>query len=308
MSGAKKVLVSLLVIIIVGSASYAGYIFLKANNTLEQIYIPIVSGDKGGIETNDEIESVQQPISILLLGIDGEGLEGNRSDAIILMTMNPTTGKTTLLSIPRDTRTQIIGRGTVDKINHAHAFGGPQMTIDTVEDLLDIKIDYFGSVNMKGFKDTVDVFNGVTVSNDFAFSYDGHDFPTGEITLNGDEALAYVRMRKEDPRGDIGRNERQKQVIGSLMTKAATISSITKAEEILNIIGNNVKTNAQLSDLKRLQQYYIQSKEQIEAIELKGKGEVINNIWYFIVNEESRQGVSQKIKVELEPEPGNFVY
>lgn len=296
----KKVLIWGALIIIVGFISYVGFLFLKANNTLEQIYTPIMAEENDNTEIGDKVVSAEQPISILLLGIDSEGgLKGNRSDTIILMTMNPTTHRTTLLSIPRDTRTQIIGKGTVDKINHAHAFGGPQMTIDTVENLLDTKIDYFASINMNGFKDIVDIFNGVTVTNDFAFSYGGYDFPTGEITLNGDEALAYARMRKEDPKGDLGRNERQKQIIGSLMSKAANVSSVTKAEEILDIIGNNVKTNAQISDMKILQQYYIQSKEQTETIELTGQGKIINDIWYFIVDEESRQKVSQRIKEEL---------
>lgn len=303
------IFVALFIIFAAGFLGYSGYIALKANDTLEQIHIPIVSDKISDIKDKEEV-AVERPISILLLGLDGEsGIQGSRSDAIILMTMNPKTNKTTLLSIPRDTRTEIIGKGKLDKINHAHAFGGPQMTIDTVENLLNVDIDYFASVNMKGFKDTIDVFNGVTVINDFEFSYDGHYFPTGEITLNGEEALAFARMRKEDPRGDLGRNERQKQIISSLMSKAASISSVTKAEEILDIIGDNVRTNAQLSDIKILQQIYSKSNGQTEMFELTGQGQKVNGIWYFIVDEEIRQQVSQRIKEELTPAPSDeFTY
>src|SRR5690606_29205840 len=104
-----------------------------------------------------------------------------------------------MVSIPRDTRTEIIGKGFQDKINHAYAFGGPEMAIDTVENFLDIPIDYFVQVNMESFKDIVDAVGGVTVNNSFSFNAGGYTFNEGQISLNGAEALAYSRMRYEDP-------------------------------------------------------------------------------------------------------------
>src|SRR5690625_1971145 len=80
-------------------------------------------------------------INVLLLGIDAEGNQKGRSDALMVMQLNPKTDSITIISIPRDTRTQIVGRGTDDKINHAYAFGGAEMAIATVENFLDIEID-----------------------------------------------------------------------------------------------------------------------------------------------------------------------
>lgn len=73
----------------------------------------------------------------------------------------------------------------MDKINHSYAFGGTQMTVDTVENFLDVPVDYFVKVNMESFRDVVDTLGGITVNSTFAFSYDGYSFGKGEITLNG---------------------------------------------------------------------------------------------------------------------------
>jgi LCP family protein required for cell wall assembly len=115
------------------------------------------------------------------------------------MTVNPEDQSVKMLSLPRDTRTEIVGRGTQDKINDAHAFGGMDMTIATVEQFLDIPIDHYVSINMdmEGFKGLVGAMGGVTVNNDFAFPQSGHSFAQGELFLNGEEALAYARMRKK---------------------------------------------------------------------------------------------------------------
>ena len=305
----KKIIIFSIILCLIGAGGYAGNLYFKTKNTLEDIYVPIVKQSKQilnkvGTETTEAIAEeikMETPISVLLLGIDGAGEEHSRSDSLIVLTMNPNSGKTTMTSIPRDSLTEIVGNGTEDKINHAHAFGGPQMAIDTVEDFLGISIDYFVSVDMKGFKDVVDIFKGVSVMNEFNFSYDGHTFQEGTITLNGEEALAFVRMRKEDPRGDIGRNDRQKQVIESLMQKAASMSSISKVKELLDMISNNVKTNIQISDASMFQQLYAQANGNIETLSLKGSGQTINNVWYFIPDEASKSEVSEKLQTELMP-------
>jgi polyisoprenyl-teichoic acid--peptidoglycan teichoic acid transferase len=297
----KIVILSVIMIILLGSLTYFGRMFYKAKHTLEDIYVPIEKNAGPPLIASKSKEEIKKkrPISLLLLGIDGVGNNGSRSDTLIVMTMNPTKGTITMLSIPRDSRTEIIGKGKKDKINHAYAYGGPQMAVDTVEHFLDIPIDYFVSVNMEGFKEIVDIFGGIEVTNDFPFSYDGHSFGTGNLSLNGEEALAYVRMRKEDPRGDLGRNERQKQIIEGLMQKGASITSVSKAKEILDTIGNNVKTNIQLRDMKTLQQYYSESKDNIQILYLDGRGQMINHVWYYIVNEDSKKRISDELKKQL---------
>src|SRR5699024_1731980 len=93
---------------------------------------------------------------------------------------------------------------------------------------------------------------GVTVHNDMAFSQGGADFPTGDVYLDGQKALKYIRMRKDDPRGDIGRNERQREVIKAAMSEAASFSSISKVDDILDILEENATTNLNMKRLKSL--------------------------------------------------------
>ena len=116
---------------------------------------------------------------MLLLGVDARPGDIGRSDTMIVMTVNPDLNSTKMVSIPRDTRTLIVGKGFEDKINHAYAFGGAKMSIETVEEFLDIPIDYYVKVNMDGFEDIVNAVGGVTVDNRITFSREGHDFPRG---------------------------------------------------------------------------------------------------------------------------------
>ncbi|MCS0543754.1 LCP family protein, partial [Aeromonas veronii] len=167
---------------------------------------------------------------------DTEGGLG-RSDVLMLVTVNPKTKDISLISIPRDSRTYIPELGRKDKINHSFSNGGVTSTIETVTEMLDIPIDYYVQVNMESFKDIVDAVGGITVNNDLDFSYDGYTFNKGQLSLNGSEALAYSRMRKEDPRGDFGRQERQRQVIMGVIDKGASFSTLTNFGDIMGAIG-----------------------------------------------------------------------
>lgn len=166
----------------------------------------------------------------MLIGVDERKNDRGRADSLIVMTVNPKKQSIEMVSIPRDTRTLIVGKGKEDKINHSYAFGG---VMATVEQFLDIPIGYYIKANMESFKDMVDAVGGVIVNNAFAFEYEGESFPKGEITLNGEKALKYTRMRYDDPRGDFGRQDRQKQVIEAIIKKGASFSSLVNYNDIL---------------------------------------------------------------------------
>ncbi|MFK4461539.1 LCP family protein required for cell wall assembly [Bacillus safensis] len=188
----------------------------------------------------------------------------------------------------------------MDKINHSYAFGGTQMAADTVEELLDVPVDYFVKVNMESFKDIVDTLGGITVNSTFAFSYDGHSFGTGEINLNGDQALAYTRMRKQDPKGDFGRQQRQRQVIEGIIAKGANISSITKFGDMFKVVENNMKTNMSFDDMWMMMNDYRDARQHVEQHELKGSGTRINNIYYYQLDDSSLANVKKELKESLE--------
>ncbi|MDR7073188.1 LCP family protein required for cell wall assembly [Fictibacillus barbaricus] len=295
-----KILGSIIGILLLAGAGYAYYVYSSVKDTVGKMHDD--SEWSGSDKRDDELNlSNQDPISILILGVDERKGDRGRSDTTIVVTVNPKTNSMYMTSIPRDTRTEIIGKGTQDKINHAYAFGGTKMAIETVENFLDIPIDYFMKVNMESFKGIVNALGGVTVNNEkFGFSYEGHNFPKGSLNLSGEEALAYSRMRKQDPRGDFGRNERQRQVINSIIDEGAQLSSITKLGEILGVMGDNITTNMSFDEMKEIQSNYKGARKNVQSLEIKGRGGKINGIYYFNVSDEEKKRISSLLKEQLE--------
>nr|WP_304216765.1 LytR family transcriptional regulator [Fredinandcohnia onubensis] len=302
MSKTKKWIISLVSIIgilVIGVGGYAFYLYNSVENTVASMHNPI---DREKSEKRTEIVEFKErdPISILLMGVDQRKGDRGRSDSLIVLTVNPNEKSTQMVSIPRDTRTEIVGKGFDDKINHAYAFGGPEMAINTVENFLDLPIDYYIQVNMESFKDIVNTLGGVTVNNSLAFSYGGYSFDEGSITLNGDKALAFSRMRYEDPRGDFGRQERQRQIIQAVIQKGASLSSLPKAGNILDIFGKNIQTNLTFDQMLDIQKNYKAATTKLEQTQIAGSGTRIDGIYYYIVPEEERTALSAKLKQHLE--------
>ncbi|WHY76926.1 LCP family protein [Neobacillus sp. WH10] len=246
----------------------------------------------------------KDPISILMVGVDEREGDGGRTDSMLVLTVNPEKKTTKILSIPRDTRTKLISstkpnKNRTDKINHAYAYGGIEMSIETVEHFLNIPIDYYVQVNMEGFKDIVDAVGGIDVDNQFAFELDGVYLKKGPQHLNGEEALQYARMRKDDPRGDLGRQERQREVISKIINKGKSLSTLTNYDKILGALENNIKTNLTLDDMIGIQSTYKPAAETIDKIEIEGEGKMINNGWYFLVSDETRQQLSDQLRDQL---------
>lgn len=244
----------------------------------------------------------QEPFSVLLLGVDTGGLgrtEQGRSDTIIVATVNPTTEQTTLVSLPRDTYAEIVGQGSLDKINHAYAFGGTAMTIATVEKLLDIPINYYMTINMEGIESLVDAVGGIEVSNPFAFTYEDAHFPIGLQHLNGSNALKYVRMRYDDPEGDYGRQARQRQVIAGIMKQAISIKGLTGYQEILASVGDNVKTDIRFKDAELLTKNYRRAFNKVEAEQAKGEGFMQDDISYQQIPQEELVRIQGLLKEQL---------
>ncbi|MGE7763727.1 LCP family protein [Peribacillus sp. NPDC096540] len=241
----------------------------------------------------------QDPFSLLILGVDERKNDKGRSDTMIVMTINPKQESIELLSLPRDTRTEIIGKGTNDKMNHAYAYGGVNMSINTVEAYLDIPIDYYVKMNMEGFQDIVNAVGGVTVDNDMDLAYKGYSFKKGTIDLDGKEALIYSRIRKEDPRGDYGRQMRQRQVIQAVMKKGASLSTLTNYDDIFEALGKNVETNLTFNEMLSIQKNYKSSLKKIDQYTLEGENQKIDGIWYNIVSEETKLEAQNRIKTHL---------
>ena len=258
---------------------------------------------------DEKVEVVEQdPFSMLIVGIDEREGDSGRTDSMIVMTINPENKSSKIISIPRDTRAELTdpndsSNNTVNKINHAYAYGGIEMTIKSIEDFLNIPIDYYAEINMQGFKDIVDALGGIEVHNKIAFELDGVTLKKGKQSLNGEEALQYARMRKQDPLGDFGRQARQQEVISKIIDKGLSLSSLTKYGDILDALQNNIKTNLTMSDILDIQAHYKPAAETIEKVEVEGEGETFkNDVWYYIVDDETRQAISDELREHLDLE------
>ena len=274
-------------------------VYQDMKDTAEKLYVPIENVQSSKRETTVDMKS-EIPFSALILGVDEREGDVGRSDTLIVLTVNPTTQTTKMISIPRDTYTEIVGTNKMDKINHAYAFGGIGMSMQTVEKFLDIPIDYVGVVNMESFQEIIDIFGGITVTNELDFDYDGQHFAKGEINLDGETALKFVRMRYEDPMGDFGRQNRQKQVVQGVIQEAVSFNTALNYKNILRILESNVQMNAKFEDLIDIQKNYASSFKNIEQLYFTtGTSEIINSIYYYVPDKMELENIQIILKKHL---------
>ncbi|MGA5675513.1 LytR family transcriptional regulator [Bacillus bombysepticus] len=287
-------------VLIVAGGAYAYSVYSNVSNTLDAVHKPL---ERDKSEKRDQKVDVadKKPISILLMGTDQRESETSRSDSLMLFTLNPQKKSMKITSIPRDTYTEIIGKGKKDKINHAYAFGGIDMAVKTMENFLNVPVDHYIEVNMAGFKDIVDAVGGVDVNNDLDFTSRDTHFAKGEIHLDGEKALKYTRMRYEDPRGDFGRQMRQRQVIQAVIKKGASVSSLASYGDVLKAIEKNVKTSLTQDQMFDIQKNYKDCMQNSEEIQIPGDGhKAADGIWYYYVPDAAKQDLTNKLEAHLE--------
>lgn len=151
---------------------------------------------------------------------------GKRTDTIMMLYVPPS-GRPALISVPRDSYVRVPGHGR-NKINASYAIGGPTLLVQTIEQNTGLRVDGYIEVGFGGFVQIIDAVGGIDMCLDSAIKdKDSHlDLPAGCQTMNGVTALGYVRMRKADPRGDLGRVERQRAMIAAVAKKAASPWSV----------------------------------------------------------------------------------
>ncbi|MBA9025550.1 polyisoprenyl-teichoic acid--peptidoglycan teichoic acid transferase TagU [Peribacillus huizhouensis] len=295
----KIISITLLIFLAAGGA-YAYSVYHSLTKAVNTMHTPIEDRPISEKRQKEIAYAQKEPFSVLILGVDERDGDSGRSDTMIVLTVNPDTNSVKMLSIPRDTRTDIIGKNKVDKINHAYAFGGVKMSMDTVENFLDIPLDYYVKINMEGFQDIVDSVGGVEVNNDLDFSYGGDHFPIGKIKLDGAEALNFSRMRYEDPRGDFGRQYRQREIIQGVINKGASFATLTNYSTIFDALSKNIETNLTFSQMNDIQKHYRTAAKKVEQMEMKSTGKRIDGIYYGIVSNEEKQRIHDELKAHLE--------
>lgn len=280
-----------------------------------------------GRNIDDKVIEATKPLTILLMGVDmdqatrGGEWEGGRSDSMILVTVNPKTKTTTMMSLTRDIMVEIANAdgtsyGSAEKLNHSYAYGQAPMAIATIEKMMDTHIDRYMEINMDGLRSLVDAVGGITVNNTLGFTISISDtepaytatVDPGKQHINGEQALVYSRMRYQDPEGDYGRQKRQREVISILLNKLLQLDGITQYQKILDVLANNMRTDVKInsSTIPNLLGYK-DSLKKIESYQLIGEGQMVNEISYQIPTSEHLLEMQNVIKKSLDLEPATVL-
>ncbi|MGO4528994.1 LCP family protein [Paenibacillus sp. 2TAF8] len=256
---------------------------------------------------NEEAQIVEHtdPFSILLLGIDQRDNEPSRSDTIIYSVVRPKDNKVLLLSIPRDSYTEIVGRDVKSKINSAYAHGEAKMAIDTVEKLLENKVDFYAAINFHGLKDIVDAVGGVElpIKKNIENKLKIHEklfVEANKPIYNGEEALAYVRYREDS---DFNRTMRHRIFLSAFMNRALEVKNLTKIPDVITIAGSNFTTNMKSDFIVNFAEalYMKDSIPTISNYMLKGDGAMRSGTWYYDLSDEDLTYVRGMIASWLDP-------
>ena len=246
----------------------------------------------------------RRPVSILLLGTDtgalGRSYKG-RTDTVMIMTINPQTKKTTLVSIPRDMKINLPGYpdDSPAKINAAYTYGGVKETINVLQKHFNIPIDYYVLVNMGGLKKAINQVGGVNVNSPLTFDYEGSHFEKGKTYhLTGAEALKFSRMRYDDPQGDYGRQQRQKLVIKALLKKSVSYKTVLN-QQFLRSISHNSKTDLTFDNMLQLARHYRGATKNITQDHAQGRGEEDDGQAFEVVPKDEQQRISNVLRKGL---------
>lgn len=195
-------------------------------------------------------------VNILMIGGDARpGQHSDNSDSMILLSADPKTHQAKLFSIMRDTYWKIPGY-SYQKINASHLLGGPDLAVQTVENFLDIPINYYVETDFQGFKKMVDILGGVDINVEEDMNYDASDgtsihLKAGEQHLNGTQALNYARFR-HDAMGDFNRTKRQRELLKTIAAKTETTTGLLKVPQLLDALAPYVQTNMDGGDMLKI--------------------------------------------------------
>lgn len=247
-----------------------------------------------------------KPIALLIEGLDngavGRAAGVGNTDTLMLVTINPHTKTTSFTGIARDTLSQITdsqGNTQYIKINAAYAMGGPTKTVDQVNELLGINIDYYVTVNMGLLIQAVNDVGGITVNSPLDFSYGGYTFHKGKQKIYGKAALQYSRMRDDDPRGDYGRQLRQQQVLQAVIAQVLHKHDLGLINQLLKDGSQYIRTNMPLDNVTDLYQAYEPASKHIIHDQLKGLNATIDGLSYQTAPDSEINRLSKTINERL---------
>ena len=274
------------------------------------ILVPSQSGDQK-ISIIDQFKNPFARVNrlhILIVGADDLPEARGRTDAIIILFLNPSRKRAAMLSLPRDLRVEIPGHGR-DKINHAYHFGGIELTRETVERLLGITIDYYAKADFKAFERIVDTLGGVDIDVPFRMYkhtyYGTINLQPGVQHLTGEQALGFVRYRTDS---DLKRGERQQQFLRAIIKQKLRLRNIGRLAKVAGIVSEAIKTDMEWPEryaLVRILKELTPSEIMTAVVPIRDHP--INGIYYGELRERSFFEMMDDIDSHLDRLTGHIV-
>ncbi|WP_238996550.1 LCP family protein [Paenibacillus pinistramenti] len=311
--GRRALVITLLVLLLAGGGAYAFReqlalaafdMFLSGSveKQLAKSYAPLESAAPEAVPVKVE---QSEPFTALLLGVDQREDEPARSDTMIFSVVRPKDSRVLLVSIPRDTYVDIIGKDKKDKINHAYAFGGEKMAKDTVENFLGYSAQYYAAINFNGLKEVVDALDGIElpITEDIVNKQADHEkftIKANQPIYYGVDALNYVRYREDS---DFERTKRHQIFLNALVNRVLSLDQVSKIPQLIDIMGQNFKTDMPPSFIVDLsKQLFTGERPQISSFTIMGTGKRIDDIYYDIADEEDLAFAKQMIESWSNPD------
>ncbi|WP_276355951.1 LCP family protein [Cohnella caldifontis] len=311
-----------LALVIISLASYAGYLYVKAKANIDNIAAP------GGSSVPHEQLAEAKPIGLLVLGLDNRKETGSmNTDVMMAAVFNPKSKTITVVSIPRDSDLNLenyktqkanafyarflsIARNTEHlEGDEARKYASDEMKT-MMSKFFDVPLDYTAVIDFQGFIDVVDALGGVTVDVDQDMRYwdkaDGTDIDLkkGVQKLHGEDALGFVRYRKSKngetkASSDFERNARQDQVLGAIVDKLKSFGSVTKIGNVMDAVGNNMKTDIPENQINNMiRTYFGISRQNVRFIALTGE-------WkspYVYLDQDKLDEAKRALQEEMQPD------
>lgn len=258
-------------------------------------------------EDTDDVSSFSERVNVLIVGVDAKdpkSAKKARTDTMMVATFDPETPKLDIISIPRDTRTIIRGYKSQDKINHAHVYGGIELSMKTVKDLLGVPIHYYVRIDYNALGKIVDDLGGVEiyVPMDMKYSDPYSDPPLkinlkkGQQVLDGDKAMQFVRYRKGYEDQDLGRINAQHEFLKAVADKLLAPQTILKLPKLAKTFSTYVETDMPLSTMAG---YALKAtklkKDDIQMTTIPGESKYISGVSYFISDKDKLEEMIQEI-------------
>lgn len=318
---------SIIGLLITVGAVYGAMMYFNAKDAVNSSYDPSNIAKSRNVS---DILKKGKPFSILLLGTDTGELGRNykgRTDSIMYVVVNPKTKTTTMISLPRDVMTSIVGYEDTfpQKLNAAYAYGSSGTLMKTVQKMLNVPVDFYALVNMGGLETVVNKLGGIEVKSPTTFKFssetahdygnDLYSFTKGSTkykyyangttltktsnVMDGKAALAFARMRYQDEEGDYGRTNRQRLILKAIIEKALKNPTKVMDKSFMKSISNSVRTDLTFDDILTIMSNYKPAGKTIKSEHLQGESQVYNGIWYERLSKKERQRITDLIRKEL---------